>query len=119
MLANDQILPGPNANDTIVSNQTNGVSGIVAINAAANRLLDRPAAALRCRQEPLIFCTNSVARDSANNSLLVLRNHYVLQPSINQEIESISSQRRANDWRLVSGVSAPNLHRWPGLASRG
>ena len=109
VLANDQILPGPNTNLTIIGFQTNGVIGTVSLNSAQTKLIYRPATGLTTHQEPLIVYTVSdgvggtasvnvsvrvrpsgffaeddvfsVVKNSVSNSLAVMINDVVLPSS--------------------------------------
>ncbi len=55
VLANDQILPGPNTNLTIVAINTNGVTGTVSINATGDRLLYTPSPIVQSNTPETVF----------------------------------------------------------------
>ena len=59
VLANDQILPGPNTNLIITSFTSNSVLGTVSLNAAQTRLIYKPSNTVSNHQEPIITYTIS------------------------------------------------------------
>ncbi len=109
VLANDEILPGPNTNLTITGIQTNGVIGTVSINAAHNRLVYQPAPGVTNHQEPIVTYTISDGAGgtaSANVSILV-------QPSgffANADVFAVEKNSQNNALTvLANDIVLPNL----------
>jgi VCBS repeat-containing protein len=109
VLANDQILPGPNTNLTIISIQTNSVVGTVSINASKNRLIYRPAASASSGPETIFHYTISDGAGGTATAAVAIQ----VQSSgffANDDVFSVAKNSQSNALGvLTNDVILPNL----------